>query len=334
MTDKSNSTSTSDEIDLGYLFKMIANGFNRVGIAFLRVFLYLKKNALVLIGLVILGVVISFGLSTLVNKKLKTEAIVRPNFDSADYVYDAIDEIQSNISSQDSVFFDKMKISVDDLKGFKIEIQPIEDPEETKEETEQELRYLEILQNFKEESFAIDIVRSELTKKSIVAYRITFTYIDAKKGNIIAKNLLSYINDNAYYDEVIKTSRENAQLRIDKNNLLISQIDNLVDNYSKTLLHDGAIKPEGSVYMENESALNIASLLILKNRFLKEIEEKKLELTEQTEVLSIINMGKTQAFKKPFFNNKFFLIPTALVVLFFILSFIRFLNRKAKELQL
>ncbi|WP_276168611.1 hypothetical protein [Zobellia alginiliquefaciens] len=334
MSDKPNSASTSDEIDLGQLFKMIANGFNRVGIAFLRVFLYLKKNALLLIGLIALGIIISFILSSFINKKLKTEAIVRPNFDSTDYVYDVIDEIQSNISSQDTAFFQKIDLSVEDLKGFRIEIEPIEDPEETKEEAEQELRYLELLQDFKEESFVVDIVRSELTKKSIIAHRITFTYIDADKGNQIAEKLLDYINDNSYYDKVKSTSRENAQLRINKNTALIAQIDNLIDNYTRTLLRDDSQKAQGNVYMENESALNISSLLSLKNRFLKEIEEKKSELTEQTEILSVINMGKTQVYKKPLFNNTFFLIPTVLVVLFFMISFILFLNRKAKELQL
>ncbi|WP_400071295.1 hypothetical protein [Zobellia russellii] len=334
MSDKPNSASTSDEIDLGQLFKMIANGFNRIGIAFLRVFLYLKKNALILIGLIALGIIISFVLSSFINKKLKTEAIVRPNFDSTDYVYDVVDEIQSNISSQDTAFFQKIGLSVEDLKGFKIQIEPIEDPEETKEEAEQELRYLELLQDFKEESFVVDIVRSELTKKSIIAHRITFTYIDPEKGNQIAQKLLDYINDNSYYDKVKSTSRENAQLRINKNTALIAQIDNLIDNYTKTLLRDDSQKAQGNVYMENESALNISSLLTLKNRFLKEIEEKKSELTEQTEILSVINMGKTQVYKKPLFNNTFFLIPTVLLVLFFIISFILFLNRKAKELQL
>ncbi|MDO6818162.1 hypothetical protein [Zobellia sp. 1_MG-2023] len=334
MSDKPNSASTSDEIDLGQLFKMIANGFNRIGIAFLRVFLYLKKNALILIGLIALGIIISFVLSSFINKKLKTEAIVRPNFESKDYVYDVIVEIQSNIFSQDTAFFQKIGISVEDLKGFRVDIQPISDIAESKDEAEQELEYLKLLQDFKEESFVVDIIRSELTKKSVIAHRITFTYIEAKKGNVIAEKLLNYINGNAYFNKIIKTYRENAQLRINKNTLLIAQIDNLIDNYTKTLLGDTVVRPQGSIYMENESALNISSLLSLKNRFLKEIEEKKSELTEQNEILSVINMGSPQVFKKPFFNNKFFLIPTALVVMFFVISFIRFLNHKAQQLEL
>ena len=331
---KPNTASSSDEIDLGQLFKMIGKAVDRIGVAFLRVFLYFKRNSLILIGLLVLGVAISFGLSLLGSEKLKTETIVRPNFDSKDYVYDAVAEIQANILSKDTIFFQKMGVSVEDVKGFKIDIQPITDPEETKEEAEQELEYLKLLQNFKEENFVVDIIRSELTRKSIITHRITFTYVDAEKGTEAAQKILAYINNNAYYDKLITTFRENAQTRIEKNTALISQIDNLIDNYTKTLVQAPVERPQGSIYMENESALNIGTLLSLKNRFLKEIEEKKAELTEQTEILSIVNMGSPQVFKKPFFANKFFLIPTALVALFFVISFIRFLNRKAKELQL
>ncbi|WP_047246864.1 hypothetical protein [Maribacter thermophilus] len=331
---KPNTTPSSDEIDLGQLFKMIGKVINRIGVAFLRVFLYFKKNALILIGLLVLGLAISFALSLLVDEKLKTVTIVRPNFDSEDYMYDAVAEIQANILSKDTVFFQKMGVSFKDVEGFKIEIQPVTDSEETKEEAEQELEYLKILQNFKEENFVVDIIRSELTKKSIIPHRIIFTYTDAKKGPIAAQKILAYVNNNAYYEKLITIYRENAQTRIEENTALISQIDNLIDNYTKTLVQDAIERPQGSVYMENESALNIGTLLSLKNRFLKEIEEKKAELTEQTEILSIINMGNPQVFRKPFFANKFFLIPTALVVLFFLISFIRFLNKRAKELQL
>ena len=45
--------SNSDEIDLGQLFQLIGRGFNAIFRWFLRVFLYLKKNILLLIGLVV-----------------------------------------------------------------------------------------------------------------------------------------------------------------------------------------------------------------------------------------------------------------------------------------
>ncbi|AYN66081.1 hypothetical protein D1013_01145 [Euzebyella marina] len=325
-------TTNSDEIDLGQLLKMIGNGFNRIGDAFLRTFLYLKKNVIKLAALVVIGLLISYLLSSLVDKKLKTEVMIMPNFDSKDYVYDVIEEIQSNIRSRDSSFFENFSIDVADLEGFDLEIEPITDPEDAKEDVEQDLMYLELLQGFKEESFAVDIMRRVLTRKNIVAHRITFTYVNAQTGTELSKKILNYINTNEYFQEVKNAFRENAKMRIDQNTVLIGQIDNLISGYSQTMLQNKK-ESSGSIYLENESALNISSLLTLKNRFVKEIEEKKLELSEQKEVLSILNMGKTQQVRKPLFNNNFVLIPLSLVVLFFIVSFLIYLNKRASRLD-
>ena len=54
---------SSDEIDLGQLFQLIGKGFNAIFRFFLRVFLYLKKNIFILIGLVVIGFVLGFGLN-------------------------------------------------------------------------------------------------------------------------------------------------------------------------------------------------------------------------------------------------------------------------------
>ena len=73
------STSSNDEIDLGQLFNMIGRGFNNLFNWFLRVFLYFKKNFLILIGLAVVGTMLGFGLSHLVCDSRKTAGIVTPN---------------------------------------------------------------------------------------------------------------------------------------------------------------------------------------------------------------------------------------------------------------
>ncbi|MEP5831285.1 MAG: hypothetical protein ABJ300_13495, partial [Maribacter dokdonensis] len=80
----------SDEIDLGQLFQLIGRGFNAVFRWFLRVFLYLKKNLLILIGLVVVGFAIGYGLNQIISKKYKTEVIVKPQLESKNYLYDVV----------------------------------------------------------------------------------------------------------------------------------------------------------------------------------------------------------------------------------------------------
>ena len=88
--DKQNS---SDEIDLGQLFHLIGRGFNAVFLFFLRLYKYLKNNILILIGLVVIGFALGYGLNKLTTQNLKTEIIVKPQMDSKNYLYDVINEI-------------------------------------------------------------------------------------------------------------------------------------------------------------------------------------------------------------------------------------------------
>lgn len=326
--------SASDEIDLGQLLDLIKKGINNFGNFFLRIFIYLRRNALKLGGLIIIGLGISFGLNQIISKKLKTDVIVRPNFESKNYLYDVVDELASNISSRNESFFQEMDISTEDLEGFSLEVASIEDEEvKTEEVVLNEMKYLEVLENFKNESFVIDILRSELSEKSVIDHKITFTYKDAEKGPAIVEKLMGYINTNEYFNGLKEVYAQNAKLRIDKNTLLIAQIDQLVDNYSKGLLAEKQKSGTGVVYMEKENTLNVPSLLNLKDRLLKEIEDKRLEIAQQTGVLSILNFGKTQEVSTSFFNQTYFLIPTILVVGFIMLSFFKYLERKAKEIE-
>lgn len=335
MADQIPTTNTSsDEIDLGQLLQLIKKGFKNFGNFFLRIFIYLRKNALKLGGLIVLGLAISVGLNQIISKKLKTDVIVRPNFESKNYLYDVVDELAANIKARNEDFFTEMDIPVEDLDGFSIVVEALEDEEiKTEEVVLNEMKYLEVLQNFKDESFVIDILRSELSKKSVIDYKITFTYKDPAKGTSIIEKLMTYINTNEYFNGLKEIHAENAKSRIEKNSLLITQIDQLVDNYSKSILSEKQKSGTGVVYMEKENTLNVPSLLNLKNSLLKEIEIKRLEAVQQTGVLSVLNFGKTQEVRKSFFNRAYFLIPTILVLGFILISFLKYLNRKAKEIE-
>lgn len=329
-----NNHQPSDEIDLGQLIQLIKKGFHKLGNFILHVFIYLRKNILKLIGLVVLGLAISFGLGQIISQKLKTVVLVRPNFESKNYLYDAVAELSSNLKAKNTAFFGEMNISTEDLIGFNIQLETIEDKEvKTDKSILNEMKYLEVLQNFKDESFVIDILRSELSEKSVIDHKITFTYKDKVKGPEVAQKLMNYINTNEYFNELRKVYADNAKSRIEKNTQLIKQIDQLVENYSKALLTDKQKSGTGVVYMEKENTLNVPLLLNLKNELTDEIETKKIEVTQQNGVLSIINFGKTQEMKKPFFKQTYVLIPLLLVFGFFFLSFIKYLNRKAKEIE-
>lgn len=318
----------SDEIDLGQLFQLIGKGFNKIFISFLRVFMYFKKNIFILLGLMILGAGIGYGLSQISTKKLKTEVIVKPTMGSKNYLYDIVAEIKANIKSKNIEFFNDIGLPVDNLEGFEISIGPVDDGKVT---SESEMKFLELLQSFDAESVA-GIVRAELQNKTSYTHRITFNYSKANNGQLFAKKIMDYINSNEYFDGLIEIYRENATSRIEENKKLLKQVDEIIFNYSKKMAQQDNSSGNERIILDNQETVNITGLFSLKNSLIGGIEAKKIELKERVETIKVLNFGKTQEVRKRFFGKEIVLIPLILLGLFFLYSFLKYLNRKSSEL--
>ena len=327
-----NSTPPSDEIDLGQLLQMIGNVFKNIFKAFLRLFLYLKRNIIKLGILIIVGLAIGYGLNQMVTKKLKTEVIVKPNLESKNYLYSVVEEIQANVKAKDTSFFKELGVGIDDLKGFKITVEPVE-MNTGESDIDDDIKYLEMLEKFRGDDLITDIVRTEILNRSNLNHKVTFFYKDAANGKGLSEKLLNYINSNEYFTELVAINRGNAEERIKQDQNLIMQIDDLVKQFSNKMTRSGQ-SGEGRIVLDNEDQLDITGLLNIKNNLIRDVERKKLELQGQKEAIRVINFGKTQEVQKSFLGKNIVLIPSLLLLLFFVIDFIKYLNRKSMEMEL
>jgi hypothetical protein len=327
----SKETKSNDEIDLGQLFHMIGKGFTNLFNSFLRLFLYIKRNLIKLGILALAGLLLGFGLSKIITKKQKIEVIVKPNLESKNYLYDVVNEIAANIKAKDTVFFSNLGIDVLQLDGFEIDIQAVE--KESVTNTEEDIMYLELLEKFRNDALITDVLRTEILNKSTLNHRITFTFKNMDTGLTYADKLMTYINSNDYYTELAKIIIENAEKRIIQDQDLVKQIDMLVANYSIKMSQESE-RIEGRIVLDNEDQLDITGILNLKNAVIRDIEQKKLEIQELKKPISIINFGSSQQIEKSFFGKTIIFIPSVLLGLFFIIDILKYLNKKAKEIQL
>ena len=325
----SKETTSNDEIDLGQLFNMIGNGFKRLFRWFLRVFLYFKKNFLILLGLVVVGVLIAVGLNQIVTKKRKIEVIVKPNLESKSYLYDVVDEIQANIKANDTSFFRNIGISIPNLKGFEITIDQTMDGNSS----EDGLEYLELLEKFQEDGLVSDIIRTEILNKSSLEHKISFLFKDADQGQEFSLKVIQYINTNGYYKELTQINIDNAKERIRQNEVLLAQMDQLITRYSDKMASTESQFAEQRIILDNEKELDIAELFKLKNNLIRDIEDKKIELRELKEPISIIYYGKPHVIQTSFFGNNIVLIPIILIACFFLIDTIKYLNKKVVEIE-
>jgi hypothetical protein len=143
---------------------------------------------------------------------------------------------------------------------------------------------------------------------------------------------MEYIEENPYFNGLKKVYNENALSKIERNTELIQQIDSLISGFSKNLSNKTSVD-QGTLVLDNEKGLDITGLLGLKNSLIKEVQLKKLEIVEQKEVIKIINFGKTQKVKVPIYAQGVAVIPLILLSFFFIYSILKYLNRKAIEIE-
>ena len=327
-----NPNSSSDEIDMGQLFQMIGKGFSSLFKRFLRLFIYLKRNIVKIGILVLIGLAIGYGLNQIVTKRLKSEVIVKPNLESKSYLYSVVEEIQTNVKAKDTSFFKEMGVTLEDLKGFEVSIEPVEKNYKATN-IDDDVKYLEMLEKFRNDDLITNVVKTEILNRSNLNHKITFYYKDAVIGRKLSKNLIGYINSNEYFNELVAINRANAEERIIQDQNLIQQIDHLVRQFSDKMAES---RPggEGRIVLDNEDQLDITGLLNLKNNLIRDVERKKLELQGQKEAIRVINFGKTQEVQKSFLGKNIVLTPSVLLLLFFLIDFMKYLNRKSKEMQL
>ncbi|WP_343486897.1 hypothetical protein [Allomuricauda sp. d1] len=331
MADNAQKTSnSSDEIDLGQLFQMIGNFFNRIFRGFLRFFLYIKKNFFILLGLVILGVAVGFGLKQISSEKMKTEVIVRPNIESKDYLYDVVAEIQANIKAKNRAFFEPLGIDIEKLKGFEAKVESLGDKNS---KLEDELKYLELLKGLDISREVGDVIKDEILSRNSLNHKITFFYKDGTGGHESAKKLMEYINSNPYFNELIAVYLDNAKDRIQKDTELIKQLDELIAQYAANLAAEKNQQNTGQITLSDEEQVDLPALFELKNNLIRDIEAKNVELKTRENAIKVINFGKPQKVKIPFFGKTLVLLPLLFVGGFFLWSILKYLNQKASELN-
>ena len=119
-----------------------------------------------------------------------------------------------------------------------------------------------------------------------------------------------------------------------KNTELVIQIDALISSYAEKLAQKDNPISDGRISFDNEEKLDIKGLFQLKNSLIKDIENKKIELKTRTEAIKIINFGKPQEVQKAFFGKSIILIPSIIIGLFFMISIVKYLNKKVSEMQI
>ena len=312
MSTKVPQNNDEQEIDLIQISKKINDFFERINRSIFRGIQFFVRNWIIILILVIVG----FGFGLFLDKTQKqyeSEIIVRPNFESVDYLYSKIDLLNSKVKENDTVFLKSIGI-MNSLEIKKIELEPIIDIYKFIDNNEQNLELLKLMAEYGDLK---TVVKETTTSKNYLFHNITISTNTKENSNSYVQAVLKYLNISSYYKEVQKIRIENIKQKIKENIIIIAQIDGILNEFSNT--SSNLKKSDKLVYYNENTQLN--DIIKTKETLGKEIGNLKFELLNSDKIIKensvVLNVQKDRTL-----NNKFkFIFPLLFIIGFSMITF-------------
>ncbi len=327
----------SEEVDLGQLFKLIGNAFNRFfqfiasifkGIfhTIIRFLLFIQKHFIKLAIIGFIGLAIGFYLDSTKMPRYISTMVVEPNFNSVQQLYNNVNFYNELAEAEDSTAlaeaFNISKKEATSIKQFKVESYSDENQK---------------VQLFDKFVRSLDTT----TQKAIdmKPYLENFNSFDARfhtvsviaTDNGIAKKIqptiINSISRNGYFNLQKDISDINIKLQDSLYNKQITEIDSLQSLYKKVMLKEADRPMEGTSISLGENGGKDNKELALINK-MEQLKSDLVELNEErankSSILNVISDFPKKGVKvKGILKSYKFLVPASLLVLMLlILSFL------------
>jgi len=309
---------TSEEIDLGYIFKKSNDFFKRIVRSFFQILEFFKKYFIIVIVLLILGFGYGYYKDSKVVPTYTNEVLVIPNFESVDYLYDKIEVINNKISSGDTLYLQQVvDTNFRKLRGIKIE--PIVDIYNF---VSKSYRNFDVLRLFAEKQDFSEYIEDLSTSKYYKYHRMEISVLGNGSSEKMIADLFTFLNENEHFKEYQKVFVENNKFEIREYHNMVTQIDSL-------LKANAQMNATANVNITNSA--DLFQLITRKKDILEEIAQLKTQEIDYNSTIKIVNADynlETKSFLSLSNKVKY---PLMLVFLFSMVFFILYLFKNLKR---
>ncbi|MGO2102944.1 MAG: copper transporter family protein [Psychroflexus halocasei] len=324
MQENSYNNNQSEEIDLGDLFKLIKRGFNKIGELFLMLIVFLKRNAIILISLIVVGAALGYFLQSSSKKYNESSVTIHSFYESQDYIYKSVNELNWEIKNRHEILAEEFNINADTLKMISVRIKPLERVTSLSDEEKEYITLLKEEGAYSQEDLMQIVLRSSELHKIKIKHPEGFDITHFFEA--FRKRLL----ENKSYAEIHQTEIKNIKESIKSNRESIRQIDTILKSYNANLNQKNL---GNSTFYSSENNLNVGEILSEKKELRYSISRLEEKLTVQKDFISPIDEPKTAEFEEPTLSKEIITIPVLLIFLYLGIRFVIYLNRKAKHYE-
>lgn len=311
---------TDQEIDLNQIFQKIKQSIKTSIFNGIKFFI---QNWKIIVSLAVIGVVAGTILDK-TQKKYEHQVIVTPNFGSSDYLYSKIELLDSKIKAKDTLFLKNVVGLKTSQKIQTISIEPVIDVYDF---VSNKPANFELIKLMAEDGDIKRIIEENITSKNYTFQTISLVTSQKINEKDIIQPILKYLNASSHYSKVQKEMYNNVQIKMKQNDTIISQIDAVLDNFSKS---SSATRGSSLMYYNENTQLN--DIIKTKEALLVEQGMHKLELITYDKTIKETSIILNLVSKDFTSNNKKILFPPFLILLYIFLRFFySFYNKQKKS---
>ena len=344
----------SEEVDLGQLFKLIGNAFQRFFDFIASIFKGAYKVILLLLihiykrivwyaGALFIGVVVGFIVDKTSDKMYGANMFIQTNFNSARQVYENVKQFhQLAYEDKDTLELAKrLNISpaeASHLKGFYLE--PDLDENEM---AEMYSNFYIRLDSLSRVTMTFDLYKESLTPYNYTIHKLGVASTDKSIYKKIEDAFILQLSNNEYLKELVNVNRQNLVREEQTLSQQVEKTDSLVQEYLKIRVNQSEkqlIPGSGTnLYMGDaeSSTLIMDESIVIEKRLALERQKRRvnIDLVEQKNVVNVLAGFPNSGYDiSEWTDKKKFVFPIILFILTLIIfTFLGLKNFLEKEIK-
>tara|TARA_R110000850_G_scaffold271031_2_gene404826 strand:+ start:222067 stop:223047 length:981 start_codon:yes stop_codon:yes gene_type:complete len=322
MNNQPSHSNQSEEIDLGYIFKKLNDLFKKSVKLLFEVIAFFLKFKIIVMALIIVGAAYGYYVDSKTKTVYDNKAIVIPNFESVDYLYDKIEALNSKIESRDTLYLKKI-LDSDYRHLKKIQIEPIADIYNFIAKSRENIDIFRIFtQNQDIEEYMEEFSNSKYYKY----HKLNFKIKGKNDSENIVANILKNLNDNQHYYNYGEVYRDNTDFQIVENKNMIRQIDTLLSSASKDIAQQTS---QGVVINDNS---NFHNLIERKRLLMDELLTKQKQSVDYRDIIKVVNIDYNIEDHSKLSFSPIIKYPIYLLIIFSLTFFFIYSYKKLKNI--
>lgn len=319
-----NQTNNADrEIDLSEVSQKIKGAVSRTGDRFFDLLLFLRRNIIIVVLLVITGAALGMYLDR--SKTYTHKLYVIPNFGSVDYLYAKVDHLNAKLKENDKAFFQSIGLNA----GLgKVEIEPVIEIYKFVEGDEN--KNYEMFKLMTDNNDITTVMEDDVTGRNFKRHVISFRTRDEVSRKDVVEPMMRYFNSSEYYTVIQREAVEHLKEVITTNDSTLSQINAILNDFSRSKA--GGSNSSLMYYNDNT---NLNDLIKLKNKLVKEQGENKIDLLNSNRIIQdsevVLNDKNTEGLA----GKRKYILPVILVLIFIAINRFRsYYRRQMRKRQI